>query len=1307
MGRPLRRHVSNGLIFTALYSIDYPGGISYMVIGNTTSSVFSLKKLSRITILLLFCLGLALAGLSPAPSALAAPNDAPLEQGAVCTPGTPVRVLTLSNSFSSTCDDCAANNQTLGFNINFLGNTRGNITVTSNGFLRFGNPGTNIDYTPFHMSASSFVIMAAAFADVDLNGGGSVSYGQTTVGGRAAYAVTYNNVGYYNSHGNLRNTFQVVLIDRTDTGAGNFDLEYNYGQIQWETGDASDGSGGLGGTSMVVGYSAGDGVHYAEFPGSLVNGALLDSNLSTGLIHNSLNSTTCGRYIMEMRNGTNPNTPAAVADSYTASRNATLNVAVPGVLENDTDPQSDSLTAVQTSGTAHGSLALNSDGSFTYTPTTGYSGPDSFQYQATDGYFASNVATVTLTVANDPPVISEENPVSVSMSEDSSPTAFDLTLHATDANLDTLTWSLLSAPTHGNAHAAGSGDTLSPTYTPDPDFNGSDSFEVQVVDGFGGTDIITVEVTVDPVNDDPVITEGDATSVTMDEDGDPTAFDLTLNATDIDNAPAELSWSISSDPAHGTAGVEASGGSVSVTYTPNADYNGLDSFEVQVNDGAGGTDTITVDVSVDAQPDAPRITESSPASVNMDEDGNPTAFSLTLHGSDPDGDTFTWSLLSIPSNGTALADGTDPALAVSYTPAPDYNGSDSFTIQLEDSTGRSTSLEVQVEIQPVNDSPTITEGDSTNVTMDEDGAPTAFNLSLHATDIDNVPAELGWSISADPAHGTAGVEASGASVSLTYTPDADYNGPDSFEVQVEDGAGGTDTITVEVTLDAVDDNPIITEGDSIPVTMDEDGDPTAFDLTLHATDIDNLPAELGWSITGDPAHGAAGVEASGGSVSVTYTPNADYNGPDSFEVQVDDGAGGTDTIAVYVTVDPVNDGPVITEGDSTNVTMDEDGDPTAFDLTLHATDLDNVPAELGWSISADPAHGTAGVEASGASVSLTYTPDADYNGPDSFEVQVDDGSGGTDTITVEVTLDAVNDSPVIIEGDTTTVSMDEDSTPTAFALTLHATDAELDTLTWSLSSAPDHGNAAAAGIGDNLVVAYTPEPDFAGMDTFVVQVADPNGGSDAIEVVVQVAGFNDLPQVTAGADQQAVEGDTVSFTGSYVDPDGPGIPTILWDFGDSGTAAGTLAPQHVYQDNGTYTVSLTVTDEGGVPVSSELHVTVANAAPQLDPIPDNQAEVAQLFMFNVTFSDPGVADTHFAEIDWGDGSLGPADSLSSPGTFRASHTYLAEGTYTVLVTVGDDDGGESSTQFEVFVTPPSEPIRFRIIVPVIMNNSGH
>ena len=131
-----------------------------------------------------------------------------------------------------------------------------------------------------------------------------------------------------------------------------------------------------------------------------------------------------------------------------------------------------------------------------------------------------------------------------------------------------------------------------------------------------------------------------------------------------------------------------------------------------------------------------------------------------------------------------------------------------------------------------------------------------------------------------------------------------------------------------------------------------------------------------------------------------------------------------------------------------------------------------------------------------------------------------------------------------------------------------------------------------------------------------------------------------------------------------------------------------------------------MTDEGGVPVSSELHVTVANAAPQLDPLPDSQAEVAQLFMFNVTFSDPGVADTHFAEIDWGDGSLGPADSLSSPGTFRASHTYLAEGTYTVLVTVGDDDGGESSTQFEVFVTTPSEPIRFRIIVPVIMNNSG-
>src|SRR5207247_463688 len=106
-------------------------------------------------------------------------------------------------------------------------------------------------------------------------------------------------------HTNKQNSFQVVLIDRSDTGTGNFDIELNYGQIQWETGDASGGSNGLGGSSARAGFSNGTGQSgaFLELPGSAINGAFLDSNAVTGLIHNNENSTEPGQYIYSIRSG--------------------------------------------------------------------------------------------------------------------------------------------------------------------------------------------------------------------------------------------------------------------------------------------------------------------------------------------------------------------------------------------------------------------------------------------------------------------------------------------------------------------------------------------------------------------------------------------------------------------------------------------------------------------------------------------------------------------------------------------------------------------------------------------------------------------------------------------------------------------------------------------------------------------------------------------------------------------------------------------------------------------------------------------
>ena len=132
--------------------------------------------------------------------------------------------------------------------------------------------------------------------------------GVTTFQGRQAFCVNWVDVGYYAEHADRTNSFQLLLVDRSATGAGNFDIVMNYDRLVWETGDASDGVGGLGGTSAAAGYSSGsDGstpaTRFFQFPGSLDNGTLLDTN-PTGLANTSTNSTVTGRHVFPVRGGT-------------------------------------------------------------------------------------------------------------------------------------------------------------------------------------------------------------------------------------------------------------------------------------------------------------------------------------------------------------------------------------------------------------------------------------------------------------------------------------------------------------------------------------------------------------------------------------------------------------------------------------------------------------------------------------------------------------------------------------------------------------------------------------------------------------------------------------------------------------------------------------------------------------------------------------------------------------------------------------------------------------------------------------------
>ena len=247
------------------------------------------------------------------------------------------------------------------FGTNYTGgyvNNNGNVTLDS----------ALSTFTPFSLTSTGRVIIAPFFGDVDTRSGGDpVRYGTGTVSAFPAWGATYANVQCYNASSATPlgyNYFQVILIDRSDTGAGNFDMEFNYDQILWETGQASGGNSQcLGGSPARVGWSNGTGDPGTSFElaGSGVTSAFLDGNLATGLIHNSLNSAQIGRYLFQVRGGvpvqadlalSKTATPDPVANGGTLTY--TLNVSNAGPDAADNVVISDTLPAGATFGSGAG-----------------------------------------------------------------------------------------------------------------------------------------------------------------------------------------------------------------------------------------------------------------------------------------------------------------------------------------------------------------------------------------------------------------------------------------------------------------------------------------------------------------------------------------------------------------------------------------------------------------------------------------------------------------------------------------------------------------------------------------------------------------------------------------------------------------------------------------------------------------------------------------------------------------------------------------------------------------------------------------
>ncbi len=513
----------------------------------------------------------------------------------------------------------------------------------------------------------------------------------------------------------------------------------------------------------------------------------------------------------------------------------------------------------------------------------------------------------------------------------------------------------------------------------------------------------------------------------------------------------------------------------------------------------------------------------------------------------------------------------------------------------------------------------------------------------------------------NPTHGSVTLNANG---SFTYTPDANYNGPDSFTYKANNGTADSNTATVNITVTAVNDAPKAVN-DSYSVNEDgtlnvADG---ANDVLSNDTDADG--DSLTVTNNTSPAHGSVTVNANG---SFTYTPNGNYHGPDSFNYTVSDGKGGTSTGTVNITVTAVNDKPT---AENQSVTTDEDN---AKEITLTGNDVDGD--SLTYEIVSGPQNG----ELTGDGATRTYTPDANYHGPDSFTYKVNDGTVDSETATVNITVTPVNDAPDAVNDTATT---DED-TSALIDVKANDTDVDGDTLTITNVTNPAHGTAVV----EDGKVKYTPAANYNGSDSFTYTVSDGNGGTDTATVNLTVTAVNDGSTVTLSGAALANEGETQTYTFTVNDPDSGDTFTVKSGFPDCGTGGNLVAGSLTTTASGgsfkcTFpdgpanpTVRIQVTD-GGSADSNEAtkSVTVANVNPTIGTLTTTGSGTACLGSNNVvklsfSITDPGV-DTQSGTINWGDGTT---TEFNGSSVTDATHSYSA-GTYTITVTAKDSDGG--------------------------------
>ncbi|MBH0060067.1 tandem-95 repeat protein [Pseudoalteromonas sp. NZS71] len=814
----------------------------------------------------------------------------------------------------------------------------------------------------------------------------------------------------------------------------------------------------------------------------------------------------------------------------------------------------------------------------------------------------------------------------------------------------------LILPQHGTLNINENGDF---TYIPIANFNGEDAFSYQVANELGMTDTAVVEITILAVNDAPIALDN---TYNITNNGTLVVLSpgLLINDSDIDLDNLTVDTTPVSEPTRGQLTLFDNG---SFEYQGEQNMQGQDSFQYRVIDAQGAQAIANVTI-VSSNTNVAPVTKNDSYSLSEDETLVVTSANGVLsNDTDPNNDIFSVdeTFIVAPTHGQLLLaiDGS-----FSYVPDANFNGVDQFRYQAIDSLGATSTATVTLIINSEPDSPVaqndayqfgknkLFEVTTQNGLLVNDFNIEAGDLSVNTTAINTTQ------------NGELTLKVDG---SFTYQPDLGFIGVDSFTYSISNEQGLTATAQVTLSESGVNTFP---EANDDQYTLDEDSSASLLDVLANDTDEDGDTISISnvENVVGEATIVAGKIE---------FTPPANFSGEIVLTYTITDGySAGNEgindrTASVTITVTPVNDAPI---ANADSVTMNEDAPAVLVNVLTNDSDIDGDILAI---TAATADIGSASI----VDNKIQYTPVANTNGTAIISYTISDGSGGTATTNLTITILPINDTP-IANADSTT--MDEDAAPILINVLANDSDVDGDSLMISAVSA-DTGSVSVI----SNQIQYTPETNSNGLATVTYTVSDSSGGSSTTTLTITITPVNDAP--VANADLATMAEDAapilinVLANDSDVDGDSLTISAASADIGSVSVVGNQIQYTPAADSNGFATVTYTVSDNNGGTNTATVTITITavNDAPVANNDTATMAEDAAPILINVLANDSD-EDGDSLTISAASADIG---SVSVVGN-QIQYTPAADsnGLATVTYTVSDNNGGTNTATVAITIT---------------------